>query len=185
MKKNLGVKSYVLPLPVLIIATYNEDGTEDAMNAAWGTLCETNKIALFLSMDHKTVQNIKRRKAFTVSLADASHVTACDYVGIVSANDEPHKFVKSGFHASKSSYVDAPIIEELPLVLECRLDYIDEKTECVIGEIINVAVEEKAIIDGKVDFTKLNAISYNPIDHTYVLVKDSIASAFKEGLKLK
>ena len=185
MRKNLGVKSYLLPLPVLIIGTYNEDDTVDAMNAAWGTLCETNKVALFLSAEHKTFKNIVTRKAFTVSLADIEHVTACDYVGIVSANDDPNKFIKSGFHASKSSFVDAPVIEELPLTLECKLDMIDEKLECVIGEIINVSLDDRVLINGKIDFSKLNLISYNPIDHTYVQVKNTVAHAFHEGLKLK
>ena len=73
MKVNLGVKPYIVPMPVLIIGTYNEDGSADAMNAAWGTLCDMNTVALYLSAGHKTVENIRARKAFTVAVADEAN----------------------------------------------------------------------------------------------------------------
>lgn len=124
MRRNFGVKPWTYPQPVFIIATYGEDGTSDAMNAAWGGISEHNEISMCLSGGHKTVENILRRGAFTVSMADAVHVTACDYVGLVSGHQVPDKFARAGFHALKSEFVDAPLIEELAVAVECRLkDY--------------------------------------------------------------
>ena len=119
MRKNFGAKPYTYPQPVLIIATYNENGTADAMNAAWGGISDDTQISMCLSAEHKTVKNILTRGAFTVSMADAAHVTECDYVGIVSANDVPDKLAKAGFHTTKAEFVDAPLIDELPMALEC------------------------------------------------------------------
>ena len=121
MRKNFGAKPYLYPQPVFIIATYGEDGTPDAMNAAWGGISDDTQISLCLSAGHKTVKNILARKAFTVSMADAAHVTACDYVGVVSANQTPDKLERAGFHTTKSEFVDAPLIDELPMAVECRL----------------------------------------------------------------
>ena len=128
MRKNFGAKPYTYPQPVFIIATYGGDGTPDAMNAAWGGLSEENRIAMCLSSEHKTVRNILQRGAFTVSIATEKYVTECDYVGIVSANDVPDKLAKAGFHTVKSDLVDAPIIEELPMALECKLISYDPET---------------------------------------------------------
>lgn len=116
MRKNFGAKPLTYPQPVYIIATYGEDGTPDAMNAAWGGISEQNEISLCLSAGHKTVKNILKRRAFTVSMAEAEHITACDYVGLVSGNNTPDKFTRAGFHAVKSEFVDAPLIEELSKV---------------------------------------------------------------------
>ena len=121
MRKNFGAKPWLYPQPVLIIATYGEEGTPDAMNAAWGGIADMNRIAMYLSGSHKTVKNILSRKAFTVSMADAAHVDACDYVGIVSGNTTPDKMARAGFHVTKSEVVDAPVIDELPMTLECKL----------------------------------------------------------------
>ena len=120
MRKNFGPKPYLYPQPVLIIATYGEDGTPDAMNAAWGGISDSNRVAMYLSAGHKTVQNILSRKAFTVSMADEDHVVECDYVGIVSANQVPDKLARAGLHTTRSQFVDAPLIDELPMALECR-----------------------------------------------------------------
>ena len=113
MRKNFGAKPYTYPQPVFIIATYGEDGTPDAMNAAWGGISEANELSMCISAGHKTTKNILARKAFTVSMADAAHVVECDYVGVVSANDVPDKLAKAGFHTTKSEFVDAPLIDEL------------------------------------------------------------------------
>ena len=120
MRKNFGVKPWFYPMPVLIIGSYDENGKPDAMNAAWGGLYEANMVELCLSAGHKTTKNIKAKGAFTVSFADAAHVSACDYVGMDSANDVPDKMEKSGFTVTKSEFVDAPVINELPLTLECK-----------------------------------------------------------------
>ena len=119
MKKNITTTEAIFPMPVLMIATYNDDGTVDVMNAAWGTMLERDYVILNLTESHKTVQNMKKRKAFTVSIADAEHTTEADYFGVVSANNTPNKFANSGLTATKSNIVDAPIINEFPICIEC------------------------------------------------------------------
>ena len=134
MRKNFGAKPYTYPQPVFIIATYGGDGTPDAMNAAWGGISEANEISMCISAGHKTTKNILARKAFTVSMADAAHVVECDYVGVVSANDVPDKLAKAGFHTTKSEFVDAPVFDEFPLALECKLLKITEDGN-IVGQI--------------------------------------------------
>ena len=151
MRKNFGAKPLSYPQPVFIIATYGEDGTPDAMNAAWGGISEMNEISMCLSAGHKTVKNILKRRAFTVSMADADHVVACDYVGIVSGNKVTDKFAKAGFHATKSDFVDAPLIDELAVAIECKLKDYDPDTCILRGEIVNVSVDERVLDEnGKV-----------------------------------
>ena len=121
MRKNFGAKPYSYPQPVFIIATYNDDGTPNAMNAAWGGISEENELSICISAGHKTTENILTKKAFTVSMADVPNMAACDYVGIVSGNSVPDKFARAGFHDVRSEFVDAPLIAELGIALECRL----------------------------------------------------------------
>lgn len=186
MKKNLGVKPYLYPMPVLIIAAYNEDGTANAMNAAWCSICGFNKISLCISGAHKTVKEILKKKAFTVSVADEKNMIPADYVGIVSGNDVPDKLKKSGFHVVKSNFVDAPVIEELPLVLECALDSFDENTSIMVGTIVNVAANEEILNEqGNIDLYKFSPITYDPDNHTYVKLGETVGIAYKEGLKIK
>ena len=185
MKKDLGVKPYLFPMPVLIIGTYCEDGTPDAMNAAYGTLCGSHRIALYLSAGHKTVANIRNRSAFTVAIADTKHLVPCDYVGLVSANTDKEKMAKSGLTLTKSTRVDAPVIEDLPLTLECKLNYIDEKSGCVYGEIVNILAEESVMTDGVVDLTKLDPLSYDPASRCYFSMGEKVGTAFSDGAALK
>ena len=185
MKKDLGVKPYMMPMPVLIIGTYNEDGSADAMNAAWGTLCSMNTVALYLSAGHKTVANIRSRKAFTVAIADEKHLIQCDYVGLVSANTDKEKMKKSNFTLKKSGRVDAPIIDDLPLTLECTLDYIDEKTGAVYGKIVNIVAEESILTNGEVDLNRLNPLSYDPASRCYFGMGKKVGTAFHDGAALK
>lgn len=186
MRKNFGAKPYLYPQPVFIIATYDENGTPDAMNAAWGGLSESAEISICLSPEHKTVKNILAKGAFTVSMADAAHVVECDYVGIVSANDVPNKLEKAGFHTTKAEFVDAPLIDELPMALECRFVSYDEETCRMIGEIINVNADERILDEnGKIDPAKLQPITYDPIHHTYLKLGEKVGNAFRDGSKLK
>ncbi|MCM1513601.1 MAG: flavin reductase family protein [Anaeroplasma bactoclasticum] len=187
MKKNIKTTEAIFPMPVLMVATYNEDGSIDVMNAAWGTMLERDYVILNLTETHKTVQNIKQRKAFTVSIADAKHVIEADYFGIVSANNFQNKFEKSGLTSSKSSLVDAPIINEFPICLECEfIEYQDGKYGCgVIGKIINVSADEAVLINNQVDITKLEAIAFDPYTHGYYKVTERVGNAFKDGAKLK
>ena len=174
------------PMPVYIIGTYGADGTPNAMNAAWGGISEDTEISICVSAGHKTTKNILERKAFTVSMATADHVAACDYVGIVSRNKEPDKFAKAGFHATKSEFVDAPLIDELPMALECRLISYDPESCRLVGEIVNVSADESVLGEsGKVDAAKLRPITYDPMNHHYLVLGEQLGQAFHDGLKLK
>lgn len=186
MRKNFGAKPLSYPQPVLIIASYDENGTPDAMNAAWGGISEINQISICLSAGHKTVKNILQRKAFTVSMGEAAHVVACDYVGITSGNNTPDKFARSGFHATPSTMVDAPLIDELSVALECKL--IDYNPETCIrrGEIVNVSVDERVLdAKGNVDPEKVGAITFDPFNNTYLAIGSKVADAFNVGKQLK
>lgn len=186
MRKNFGAKPYTYPQPVFIIATYGNDGTPDAMNAAWGGISEETELSMCLSPEHKTVENILARKAFTVSMADAEHVTACDYVGIESANDVPDKFARAGFHALKSEFVDAPLIEELPMAVECRLIRYDPASCRLVGEIVNVSADERILDEeGKIDPDKLQPIIFDPIHNTYLKTGEKVGNAFSDGAALR
>lgn len=186
MRKDFGIKAALYPEPVLILSTYNEDGTMDAMNAAWGAILDSDKLGVVLSHDHKTTSNILKRKAVVVSIGTKKCVASCDYVGIVSANLEPHKFEKSGFHSLPSKNVDAPLIEELPLAIECELDHYEEDKELMILTIKNVSIDESILDEnGKVDVQKLEPISFDGFNNEYILLKEKVAPAFKAGLSLK
>ncbi len=187
MRKNIKTTEAIFPMPVLMIATYNEDGTIDVMNAAWGTMLERDHVILNLSEHHKTVKNIKDRRAFTVSIADANHVKEADYFGVVSANNTPNKFESSGLTAEKSSYVDAPIINEFPICIECEfIEYQDDEYGCgVIGKVVNVSADERVINGDNVDITLVNAIAFDPYTHGYYKVTERVGNAFKDGLELK
>jgi len=187
MRKKLNITEGIFPMPVLLVATYNEDGSIDVMNAAWGTMQERGNVALNLTETHKTVQNIKNRKAFTVSIADADHVVEADYFGVVSGNKEPKKFEKSGLTAMQSELVDAPIINEFPLCLECKfIEYqANDYGIGVIGKVVNVTADESVMKGDKVDISLVNAIAFDPYTHGYYRVSERVGDAFKDGLKLK
>ena len=187
MKKNIKTTEAIFPMPVLMIATYNEDGSVDVMNAAWGTMLERDLVILNLSTTHKTVKNIKERKSFTVSLADEKHVKQADYFGIVSANNTKDKFENSNLTVTKSENVDAPIINEFPLCMECEFIKCqdDEYGYGVIGKVVNVLADENILTNDNVDIEKLNAISFDPYTHGYYKVTTRVGNAFKDGLELK
>ena len=184
MRKNFGTKSWFYPLPVLIVGTYNEDGTADAMNAAWGGLYDADKVILCLSAGHKTTANIRARGAFTLSFADAAHVVPSDYVGMVSANSEPQKIAKSGFHTVKSGFVDAPLIDELPVALECQLLKVNEDGN-IIGRIVNVSADESVLTDGSIDLAKFRPLSFEPVHNRYHVLGEAVGHAFQDGAALK
>jgi len=186
MRKNFGAKPYLYPMPVFIIAAYDENGKPNAMNAAWGGMSEDTEISLCLSAHHKTVKDIIASGAFTVSMADVAHVVECDYVGVVSGNDEPEKMAKSGFHTTKSEFVNAPLIDELPMAVECTFKSYDAANCRMVGEIVNVCADEKILdAEGKIDVTKLDPITYDPVTHEYRRLGEVVGKAFKDGLKLK
>lgn len=188
MKKNFGAKAVITPLPVLIIATYNEDGTPDAMNAAWGGQCASKHIALNLGPSHATTANIIRNKAFTVSFADKKNLVASDYVGLVSAKSESNKIEKAGLHAEKSSFVNAPVITDYPLTIECRVVSMREEMGemRVVGEIVNLSADETILDEsGNVDIGKMGALVYDSPSHGYRVVGERVGNAFSDGNVLK
>lgn len=188
MRKDLGAVSAVFPMPVLMVSTYDKDGNIDVMNAAWGTQQGPTTIALKLSKTHKTVSNILETGFFTVGIADVDSLVACDYVGIVSYNSDPDKFKKSGLKAIKSEHVNAPIITNFPVVMECKfIEYQDDKNGMgVIGEIVNVSIDEKILDEnGKVDPARIDAIAFDTLTNGYYSVSRRVGEAFKDGLALK
>ncbi|MBQ3193293.1 MAG: flavin reductase family protein [Oscillospiraceae bacterium] len=186
MRKNFGAKAMCYPMPVFIIGTYNADGSPNAMNAAWGGISEETEITICVDNTHKTAENLLARKAFTVSMATARMMAACDYVGIVSGTREPEKFAKAGFHATKSEFVDAPLIDELPMALECELLSYNEETCRLVGRIVNVCVDASVLGEnGKVDVTKLAPITYDPANHCYLVLGEKVGQAFHDGVALK
>ena len=184
MRKNFGAKPFLLPQPVMIIGTYDENGRANAMNAAWGGIVGTDEIIDDLG-SHKTTDNIFLNKAFAVSVADVEHMTACDYVGIVSANKEPDKMEKAGFTTTKSEFVNAPVINELPLTLECELaDVIDGSK--FIGKIVNVSIDERVLgEDGELSLEKFSPITYDTVHYGYYRLGEKVGNAFKDGAALK
>lgn len=179
---DFGAKPLLFPMPVLIIGTYDAEGNPNAMNAAWGTITDFNEITISLA-PHKTTENFAVTGTFTVSIATEDTVTACDYVGIVSGKDVPDKFAKAGFHATKSEKVNAPLIDELPMALECKVKSYED--DILVGEIVNVTADEDILTDGKIDPKKLKPIAYDPANNTYLTLGNVVGKAFADGLALK
>lgn len=185
MRKNFGSNSWLYPMPVLIIATYDEQERPNAMNAAWGGIFTDEMIGICLSERHKTTQNILSTRAFTVSMATAEQVVACDYVGLESGNRVPDKFAKAGFHATRSEFVNAPLIDELPMALECELVSYDKESCHLVGKIVNITADESVLTEGKVDPRKLRPITFDPINHAYLELGAKVNDAFSCGKQLK
>lgn len=185
MRKNFGAKPILYPQPVFIIGTYNQDGTANAMNAAWGGISEADEISMCISANHKTTENVLARKAYTVSMGTVDTLVACDYVGLVSGSSVPNKLEKAGFHTEKSAFVDAPIITELPMTVECELTSYDAETCRLVGKVINVCADETILTDGKIDPAKLKPITYDGMNRTYLALSEKVGNAFADGAKLK
>ena len=187
MRKNIKTTEAIFPMPVLMIATYNEDNSIDVMNAAWGMMLDRSHVILNLTETHKTVKNIKERKSFTVSIADAKHVDVADYFGVVSGNNTPNKFEKSNLTATKSENIDAPIINEFPICMECEfIEYQDDEYGCgVVGKIVNVTADESVMNGDDIDISLVEAIAFDPYTHGYYKVTERVGNAFKDGFDLK
>lgn len=187
MRRKLNITEGIFPMPVLMAATYNEDGTVNVMNAAWGTMQARDTVALRLTETHKTVQNIKARGAFTVSIADAAHAVEADYFGVVSGNRVSGKFEASGLTAERAETVDAPVIREFPLCLECEfIEYQHNEYGCgVIGKVVNVTADERVVSGESVDMSLVDAVAFDPYTHGYYRVSERVGEAFRDGLRLK
>ncbi|MBR0415541.1 MAG: flavin reductase family protein [Clostridia bacterium] len=183
MRKNLGSKPYIFPQPVLIIGTYDENGKANAMNAAWGGIVGMHELIVDLG-SHKTTDNIAVKKAFTVSIADVAHTVACDYVGIASGRKVADKMEKAGFTTVKSDFVDAPIINELPLALECELTEVLSDGK-YLGKIVNVSADESILgDDGDVSLEKFFPIIFDTAHSGYYRLGEQVGQAFSDGKKL-
>ena len=187
MKKDLGVVPAVYPMPVLMVAAYDANEKVNVMNVAWGQICDMDKIILFIGEGKKTWLNIKESKAFTVALADETHVDVADFFGIASSNKIDDKFERTGYHAVKSDKVHAPIIEEFPVVMECELlEFVDtEHISGIVGKIVNVKAEESVLSEnGKVDPKKLQALMFDQFQSGYYSTGERVATAWKAGAGL-
>ena len=187
MKKDLGVKPFLFPMPVLMISTYGDNGKVDVMNMAWGGICANNMVSLNIGEDHKTSENIKKRNAFTLSIADIPHIEAADFFGIASGNKMENKFERSGLTAVKSEKVDAPIVEEFPITLECKV--VEAKNEVygfhVIGEIVGVLADESVLDEnGQVNPTKLNAFAFDQFQNGYYAIGEKVGQAWHTGMPM-
>lgn len=185
MRKNFGSKTWLYPMPVFIVAAYDAAGNANAMTAAWGGIYTDDKIGICLSEGHKTTKNILETKAFTVSIATASQITPCDYIGIVSGNKVADKLTRAGFHAVKAEYVNAPLIEELPMAVECEFVSYEEESNFLVGRIVNVSADESILTSGNIDPAKLQPVTYDPINHNYLTLGAVAGKAFSEGKALK
>ena len=186
--KSFGQKPWVLPQPVLIIGTYNQDGTPNAMNAAWGGQWDAKEIMISMGK-HATTENLARCEEFTVAFATKDTMVASDFVGIVSAKNDPKKMQKTGWTATKAENVNAPVFTDFPMTMECRiLRMIDESEEgyYIVAEIVNILVDEAYLgEDGKPDVEKMQLITFEPVHHGYHVIGERVGNAFSDGRKLK
>ncbi|MBO6141459.1 MAG: flavin reductase family protein, partial [Ruminococcus sp.] len=187
MRKNLGASPALFPMPVVIVAAYGADGNICAMNAAWAQICGSDKIALFIDADHKTTKNIMETKAFTVSIADVKNMESADFFGIATGNKMPDKFERSGCHAVKSEFVNAPIIEEYPVTIECELaeEVNTLNMHAIVGKIVNVSADESVVGDkDKIDPEKVNALIFDQYRSGYYSVGEKVGQAWNAGKAL-
>jgi len=182
--KSFGQKPWILPQPVLILGTYNNDGTPNAMNAAWGGQWDAKEILISMG-SHVTTENLNRSGEFTVAFATKKTMVASDFVGIVSAKNDPQKIQKTGWTTIKAENVDAPVISEYPLTLECKLISYDNETERLIGEVVNTIADDSILTDGKIDLSKFHPITYDCVNHHYIALGEKVGNAFKDGNSLK
>ncbi len=186
--KSFSPKPWVLPQPVLIIGTYNENGEANAMNAAWGGQWDAKEIMISMGA-HVTTENLNRNGEFTVAFATKETMAASDFVGIVSAKNDPKKMEKTGWNIAKAEKVDAPVFTDFPMTIECRIkEKIDESETgyYIVAEIINILVDEKYLAeDGNPDIEKMNLIVYDPLHHGYIQLGNKVGNAFSDGKVLK
>ena len=185
MRKDFGSKTWLYPMPVLIVAAYDSEGKPNAMTAAWGGIYTDDKVGICISEGHKTTRNILASKAFSVSMATAKEIVACDYIGITSGNKVPDKLERAGFHTVPSKHINAPVIEELPMTMECEFVSYDEESNFLVGRIINISADESILTDERIDIDKLQPISYDPVSYSYRAIGEKAGNAFSDGKQLK
>lgn len=188
MKKNFKPKAWLLPQPVLIIGTYNEDGTPNAMNAAWGGQWDMSEIMISMG-SHATTANLNRCGDFTVAFATVDTMVASDYVGIVSGKTHPDKIAKTGWECEKGETVNAPVFNCFPMTMECRIKeklFESPTGYYIIAEILNIVCDEAYLAeDGKPDVEKMQLITFDPIHNGYIRLSSRVGNAFHDGKELK
>lgn len=185
MRKNFSANPYFFPLPVVIVGSYDENGKADAMNAAWAGLYDADQVILCLSAGHKTTRNIVKSGAFTVSFGTLAQMKACDFVGLVSANNTQDKMEKSGFTTQKSDFVNAPVIRELPVALECRFLKQTEDGN-IVGQIVNISADESVLdSNGQISADLMQVLSFDPVERSYRVLGKTVGKAFAVGNELK
>ena len=187
MTKSFGVKPYLFPMPAYMIGTYNEDDTVDVMMMAWGGICAEDMVALNLEENHKTVANLRARKAFTLAVPGTDTLRESDFLGIASSNKMADKFQRTGLHASKSQRVDAPVIAEYPLTLECEVVEIQFQPYGlrVLGKIVNVLADQSVLDEeGKIDAGKLSTFVFDQMRHGYYAIGEKVGQAWHSGADL-
>ena len=186
MRRNFGAKPLLNPKPVLVVGTYNEDGTANAMVAAWGGVAGSDRVTVCISTRHKTAENLMRNGHFTLSVATADRVAQVDYLGLVSGHEAGGKLEQVGFHTTKSEFVDAPLIDELPFALECEMISWDHDSHLLLARVVNICAEERVLDEeGRVDMRKLNPIVYDSIKRDYFVLGDKVGDAYGEGNRLR
>lgn len=186
--KSFDPKPWVVPQPVLIIGTYNKEGRANAMNAAWGGQWDMHEIMISMGK-HATTENLNLHDEFTVAFANTDTLLASDYVGIVSAKNEPDKIAKTGWNITKAEKVNAPVFTDFPMTLECRITRkIDESEEgyYIVADIVNILVDEKYLAsDGQPDIEKMHLITFDPVHYSYIQLGGKAGQAFSDGKRLK
>jgi flavin reductase (DIM6/NTAB) family NADH-FMN oxidoreductase RutF len=170
-----------------MIATYGENDVVNVMNMAYGGVIWEDLVELNIMATHKTAKNIEARKAFTISVANVPHIKEADFLGTASGNDMPDKFERTGLHAVKSSNVDAPVVEEFPVTLECKVLEIqnDERRFRVVGEIINALADESVLDEsGEIDASKVNALVFDQFQNSYFSIGEKVGKAWESGAEL-
>lgn len=186
--KSFEPKPWVVPQPVLIIGTYDANGTPNAMNAAWGGTWDMKEIMISMG-SHATTENLNREGVFTLAFSTTETMVASDFVGIVSAKNDPDKIKKTGWKVEKGQKVNAPVFTDFPMTMECRIkEKIDESETgyYIVAEVLNILVDEKYIAeDGKPDVEKMNIITFDPIHMGYIKLGEKVGNAFSDGKILK
>lgn len=188
MSKNFKPKAWLLPQPVLIIGTYNADGTPNAMNAAWGGQWDMNEIMISMGK-HATTENLNRCGDFTVAFATAESLVTSDYVGITSAKSTPDKMERAGWKSSRAENVNAPVFDVFPMTMECRIkEKLNESPTgyYIIAEIVNIVCKDEFLAaDGKPDVEKMKLITFDPVHNGYIELGSRVGDAFSAGKALK
>jgi flavin reductase (DIM6/NTAB) family NADH-FMN oxidoreductase RutF len=186
-RKNIGAKPYIMPMPVLMLSAYEEENENPcAMLAVWGGISNEKELTITVASERHTLKGILTRQAFVVSMGTVETVTECDYLGITKGDKVADKFEKSGFHTTKSEFVDAPLIDELPFAVECRVKSYDPETWRLVGEIVNVSLDESILGEnGKVSFDKFHPLAFDWMNKIYLSMGEKVGNAYKDGLALR